>query len=644
MRSITTLIILLTFMVLQASAQQTSNVEKIDSIVALLPRLSGDDRLSALATLTNLTAGLPTQKQFTYLYLQEARRQKNITAESAALLKLTLYYYPRFDSDSIFIIGEEAVRFARQHNKYDDMFFAQSEIIRRYKAEGRLLIALRKAEEAYAEAKIFQENRFMARTLSTLGEILCNMDQYEEAIKNWVESIALAKQDGQAPNELFILEHYDLLALVLNELNRLQESLNYADSMQIELDRLQRDLPDYNLQRYHFFMAYHHAMAYAKMKQPERALEAIRSAEAVYDPQWNERNPSFAAQIDNLYAEYNCAAGNYGKALELFYRILRFDEGANRESAVVEWKKRIAQVQREKGDYQAAAELYDEVIKKQAELKKEQYYAQLGELRTIYELDKSEIESERRLAALLRMRVVIAGLVVTCLVLLLVAGLTVWSRRRIAEKNRGLYLKIKEQDRLEQALVQMTELYHASRPKATVTQESENVTGKIGKISDETSESGNKTGDVETGESGDVEIGESGDVEIGESSDAPAVFPADEYQHRHLVNRFHQYLLRERHYANSDIDLDMIITQLATNRTYLFRAFKSVRQKTPLEYINDIKLAEAKKMLETHYELTLEEIWESCGFNSRSAFYRLFRDRYRISPAAYRKISRNPVN
>ena len=141
----------------------------------------------------NLSAGLPTQKQYTYLYLDEARRQKDVKAESAALLKMTLLYYSRFDSDSIFIIGEEAVRFARQHHLYDDMFFAQSELIRRYKAEGRLLTALRKAEEASAEAKTFNEKKFMARTLSTIGEILYNMEQYEEAMNNWIESIGLAK-------------------------------------------------------------------------------------------------------------------------------------------------------------------------------------------------------------------------------------------------------------------------------------------------------------------------------------------------------------------------------------------------------------------------------------------------------------------
>ena len=608
MRSITTFLILLTFTVLLASAQQQTGEEKADSIVALLPRLSGSERLNALATLMNLSAGLPTQKQFTYQYLDEARQQKDVKAESAALLKLTLFYYPRFDLDSIFIIGEEAVRFARQHERYDDMFFVQSELIRRYKAEGKFLIALRKAEEAYAEAKVFNEKKFMARTLSTIGEILYNMEQYEEALNNFVESVALAKQDGQAPNQFFVVEHYDLIACALSALERPVDMLSYADSMQHELARLQRELPDNNLQRYYFYMENHRAGAFAGMKQPEQALEAIRRAEGVYDPQWSERNPAYAAMLDNMYAEYYRAVGNYDGALELLYRILCFDEEAKRPSAVMEWKKQIARVHREKGDYQAAADLYDEVLKKQAELNNEQYYAQLGELRAIYELDKAELESERRLAALRQQRYVIAGLFAVCLVLALTVGLTVWSRRRIAEKNRGLYLKIKEQDRLEQALEQMTELYHAARPDAATPPESEN-----------------------------------NDVPESESDDVPVVLPADEHQRRHLVNRFHQYLLLERHYANPDIDLDRIITHLGTNRTYLFRAFKTVMQKTPLEYINDIKLAEAKKMLETRYELALEDIREACGFNSRSAFYRLFRERYRISPAAYRKISRNAI-
>jgi len=57
--------------------------------------------------------------------------------------------------------------------------------------------------------------------------------------------------------------------------------------------------------------------------------------------------------------------------------------------------------------------LYDEVIKQQQALNNEQYFAQIGELRAIYELDKAEIESERRLTALHHQRYVISGLTAT---------------------------------------------------------------------------------------------------------------------------------------------------------------------------------------------------------------------------------------
>ena len=580
---------------IQASAQAKTNVEKTDSIVAVLPHLSGYERLIALQTLQNLSLGLPEQKQYAWMYLNEARRQKDVQAESAALVQLTMIYFPQFDSDSIFIIGEEAIRFARQHKQYADMFVVQSELIRRYKAQGQFLIALRKAEEAYAEAGELQDDMFMARMLSSIGEILYNLEQYEGAIKHWVECIGLAASCKYAPDELFILQHYDLLACAVASLNRSQEALSYADNMQAELDRLQRDAPDTNLQQYHFYMEYHRALAYSEMMQPERALEAIRRAEAVYNPQWNELNPSFALQIDNLYAYYYRAAGNYNKSLELFNRILRFDEDAHREAAVVMWKKEIAKIYREKGDYQAAADLYNEVLKKEEELNNEQFYAQIGELRILFELDKAERESERRLATLRGQRFVITGLSCACLTLALIAGLTVWSRKRIAEKNRSLYHQIKEQDSLVAKLEQMQLRC--------------------------------ETANVETLPASSLQQPETGNT-----------------QQRMLVARLRDYLLKERKGANPETNIDEIIAALATNRSTFFESVKTVTDKSPADYIRNMQLEEAKKMLETRYELNVEVVAEACGFNSRATFYRLFRERYHISPAEYRKMAKLHTN
>jgi len=166
-----------------------------------------------------------------------------------------------------------------------------------------------------------------------------------------------------------------------------------------------------------------------------------------------------------------------------------------------------------------------------------------------------------------------------CILLVIMLIIWIYYSRAIVRKNKALYLQIKEQDRLEEELKQAV---------------------------------------------------------AGES---PENLPGDRQQ-RQLVERFCDYLLNERNFAKPEINLDELISKLATNRTYLFEAAKTVMKKTPLEYIHSLQLEEAKKMLETNFELNIEIIAENCGFNSRSNFYRLFHERYQITPTEYRKMTR----
>jgi AraC-like DNA-binding protein len=77
---------------------------------------------------------------------------------------------------------------------------------------------------------------------------------------------------------------------------------------------------------------------------------------------------------------------------------------------------------------------------------------------------------------------------------------------------------------------------------------------------------------------------------------------------------------------------------MATNRAYLFDAIKTVTGKTPMVFINHLRLDEAKRLLD-NTPLTIETIACECGFTTSSTFYRQFRDRYQITPAAYRKMA-----
>ena len=103
-------------------------------------------------------------------------------------------------------------------------------------------------------------------------------------------------------------------------------------------------------------------------------------------------------------------------------------------------------------ELRSAGEIYQQLIAKKDSLHSENIHTQLNELRAIYELDKAELEAEKRLAALRRQRLIISGMAVACLALALIVALVAWSRKRIAQKNRVLYRQLKEQYLVEKQL------------------------------------------------------------------------------------------------------------------------------------------------------------------------------------------------
>ncbi|MDF9830812.1 AraC family transcriptional regulator [Parabacteroides sp. PF5-6] len=113
--------------------------------------------------------------------------------------------------------------------------------------------------------------------------------------------------------------------------------------------------------------------------------------------------------------------------------------------------------------------------------------------------------------------------------------------------------------------------------------------------------------------------------------------PTQLARQRKLFISLRDYLLTDRNFARADIDVPTLITELSTNRSYLFGAIKTLTGNTLQEYINHLRLEEAKKLLENTDD-SIEEIALMCGYNTVRTFYRLFHSHYNISPAAYRRM------
>ncbi|MCL2027851.1 MAG: helix-turn-helix domain-containing protein [Bacteroidales bacterium] len=572
------------------SANEKTNAEKTDSVLAILPQLRGTEKLDALYTLIRLADDEIASKPYVDMLLDESRRQKDIEMETFALLNLIIYHFFQLDSDSIFMIADEAIPFLRQHKQYVHLQHTVHNVIVRHAGTGRFITALRMAEDLYEELKEIQDEGLMALMIQTIAGLYDDMDQHEEALRMYKESIEIAK--GNVMGDQFYLQNYPMMVMLSVNLKHYEDALLYADLLEKEIDHLQQNNPDLNLLKDQFWVDILRVEIYAKMNRHDDALQALRRLEAMYKPEWDGTWSEMVLKV--AYYDYYNGIGNYKKALEYLNMTAEYVENQTElDNVWPEFKLQKARLLFNMGSYRQAAEMAFQVIERRDERNTQRSQIQLNELRTIYELDKAELETVRQQAKVRRHRLINTGLALACVALLLIAGLTVYSRRKIAEKNRALYRQIKEHDRVMDELQRVVETGRAPSPPDR---------------------------HYETGHAPSLQGQPNGD---------------DDKQ-RNLVATLRDHLLNDQ--SLDKPDTDKLAEHLGTNRTYLFEAVKTITGKTLSDYQNDIRLEKAKHLLDTTDELIATIAMES-GYGTARTLQRAFKERYGMSPSVYRGLA-----
>ena len=103
-------------------------------------------------------------------------------------------------------------------------------------------------------------------------------------------------------------------------------------------------------------------------------------------------------------------------------------------------------------------------------------------------------------------------------------------------------------------------------------------------------------------------------------------------------------LIKENKYhLDTSLTLQKLATLLGTNRQYLSNYINRVKQKTFYEYINEFRLEDAKRLLDSwnnEQGRSMEDIATMSGFNSYATFLRQFVRKYGESPSQYLKESK----
>lgn len=86
----------------------------------------------------------------------------------------------------------------------------------------------------------------------------------------------------------------------------------------------------------------------------------------------------------------------------------------------------------------------------------------------------------------------------------------------------------------------------------------------------------------------------------------------------------------------NDFNVSSLALELGLSRATLFRLFKKHSDKSPIEYINELKISRACRFL-TQTDLPIKAIANSLGFNNPLYFSRFFRKNMNVSPTQFRE-------
>lgn len=90
-------------------------------------------------------------------------------------------------------------------------------------------------------------------------------------------------------------------------------------------------------------------------------------------------------------------------------------------------------------------------------------------------------------------------------------------------------------------------------------------------------------------------------------------------------------------FVDPDFRLSEAIDKSGYNKDYLRRCFETDMNKTPLQYLTELRINRAKMLLLQNEYTRIKEVGEKCGFSDNVYFSAVFKKMTGMSPAEYRK-------
>lgn len=92
----------------------------------------------------------------------------------------------------------------------------------------------------------------------------------------------------------------------------------------------------------------------------------------------------------------------------------------------------------------------------------------------------------------------------------------------------------------------------------------------------------------------------------------------------------------QKKYCKQNLTIVILAKEIGTNQKYLSRYFNETCNLSFRDWLNDLRMQEAKKILLDDSNFTVESIASECGFTSRTHFHTLFVKMFGMTPSQFR--------
>ena len=103
-----------------------------------------------------------------------------------------------------------------------------------------------------------------------------------------------------------------------------------------------------------------------------------------------------------------------------------------------------------------------------------------------------------------------------------------------------------------------------------------------------------------------------------------------------LLERLHLHMNAEKPFVKRDLRLEDLANTLSVNRQTLSQLLNKHYKQGFTQFLREYRINEAKKLIETRPELSMEGVGYEAGFRSNSSFYEAFKKIENCTPAEYK--------